>query len=100
MAVDAPKNRGMIAGDAVEILSGRQNLLGPLGVIPSATEEPLSRGRGPGVLGDTLLHLCKGLGANQINLHLLEAAAAQVEMGIVETRHDETSAQIDNRGFR
>ena len=52
------------------------------------------------MVSDALLHFGKRLGADKIDLHLLEAAAAQVQMSVVESGHDEASAEIDHRRLR
>ena len=57
VSVHATKDCGMIACHFVEILARRRNLLGPLRVIPSATENPFARSGRPGAIGDSLHHL-------------------------------------------
>jgi hypothetical protein len=36
--------------------------------------------------------------ADQINVHLLQASAGHVQVGVIESRHDEMTAEIDNPG--
>ena len=83
----------MVAGDRVDVLPRGQSLARPQGVVPAATDDPVSRRRGLRVFGDALLHLGQRFHADQIDLQILQAAGRQMQVRVVEAGHHEVAAR-------
>ena len=86
----------MIAGDRVDILARRQLLARPQRMVPAAADDPILRRCRLGMFGDALLHLGQRLHADQIDLQRLPSAVGEMQMRIVESRHHEVPAEIDD----
>ena len=98
VAVDAVEERGMIAGDFVEILAGGQRFVGPEGVIPAAAGEPMARGCCVGGGLDLREHVGERFHAGQVDVKLGAARAAEVRMRVVESGEDEDVSSGSGRG--
>ena len=65
-------------------------------MIPAFAHDPFARRRCLGTRGDALLHLRQRLNADQVDVQLFHAAGCKMHVGIIESWHDEMSAEIDN----
>src|SRR5215208_1347994 len=88
----------MSGGDGVEVLTRGENFVGPLGLIPAATKYPFAGLRGLRLLGDARFHFFKRLGSGEFDLQLSDAAGCKVQVGIVESGHNELAAEVDDLG--
>src|SRR5262249_32923586 len=93
------ENSRMIAGDGVNIAAHRRLLLGPERVVPAAALDPFARRGGLYSRGDALLHLIERFGSDKVYVQLFKSAGTKMHMSIVETRHNEVAAQIDDLGL-
>ncbi len=95
VSIDAAKDGGMACCDGVDIASGGQSLVGPEGVIPAATRDPVTLGcAGRGEL-NAPLHFGEGGAPGEVDLQLDHASVAEMHMRIVEAGHDKGAVEID-----
>ena len=86
----------MRAAHRVNVLAGRQLSVRPQRLVPATAHEPLAGSGSLGAGRDALLHLLERPGAAQIDAEQLQARMFQMNVGIVEARHHEVAAEIDN----
>ncbi len=98
--VGADEERGMIAGDRIQVLARGNFLHRPLGVVPAASQYPFA-GRGSlHALGNARLHLIERFRVRQFDIQHLEAAVGQVQVRVVEAGHREAPAQVHHLRVR
>ena len=94
------EHSGMRAGHRVYVLVGRQLSVCPQRLVPATADEPLT---GRGVLdagGDALLHLGQRVHAAQIDAQQIQSRVLEMNVSIIEARHHEVAAEIDNLRVR
>src|SRR5439155_22981903 len=82
------KNR-VIRSDLINVPAAGQFFHRPQGVIPSAAGDPFARLGGLYPRANTIAKFGQRFDARQVNREPPEACASEMEMGIVESRHDE-----------
>ena len=100
VSIHSAEHRGMAASNRVKVLTRRQLAARPQRVVPAATHQPIAGSRGFGAGRDALLHLLQRFHAAQVHTLGLEAGLFQVHVGIVESRHDEVPAEINDLRVR
>ncbi len=100
VAVDADQENGILGGDFVEIPTRGEFFDGPESVIPTAAENPFTGQCVLGFFANTLAKFFERFGSREVDFEFLEAAGAEVAMGVVEAGHDEVSGQVDYLGGR
>ena len=99
--VDAHEDRRMPIGHHVDVLTRGQRLARPERVVPTAAAESIRRA--PPGSPATPMRCCISAqrhASRRGRLQLLEAAARQMHVRIVEARHHEVSAEIDDLVWR
>ncbi len=100
VAVDAPEEGGMIAGDAVnELMVGQRGGI-PVLMVPDAVVNPRAGGKGFGEVGDALPELSLALCIAGLHGNERFAATEEVHVGIVESGEKQAAAQVDDTGGR
>ena len=96
VAVDAIEKGGVGAGDGVEVLTRGQSFRRPLGVVPTAAEDPCVRVvEGFSVGGDAGLHFGERGDAVEVGGEALQAGVGDVGVGVVEAGHGEGAVEVD-----
>src|SRR5439155_18306469 len=72
----------------------------PLGVVPTSTLHPCAGGNLFCFCSDASLHIVQRGGADQIHMLHLQPARPEMDVGVIEARHDESALQVDNFCFR
>src|SRR4029077_7382133 len=88
------KNR-MVAGNLVYIPARGDGLDGPEVFVPAAAQNPVPRGGRFDLSANAFAKLVERLHADEIDVQTLGPAFGKVDVRVIESRHDELSAQID-----
>jgi hypothetical protein len=100
VAVDAPKEHGMTAGDFIDVPSVRRDFNRPESLVPTGTENPFTRFRLLDFFGDAIAEFVERLHACEINAQLGSARVIEMQVRVVESGHEEVPIEIDDLGLR
>src|SRR6266567_276159 len=95
VAGDMRKDHGILGSDGIELLAIRESFLGPHGMVPAATGDPLTCFMMRHGIGDALLHFLRRRYGNERDGLLIRSGATEMHVGVVKARHDELIVEMN-----
>src|SRR5208282_6747327 len=100
VAVDAHQKYGMSLGNFIEIPARGRDFYWPQSFVPAGADDPLT---GLGFFDsfrEALAQFVERFHAGDVDAHLRGTGIVEMQVGVVESGHDEVSAEIDDLRLR
>ncbi len=100
MPIHAIQKHRMSARNLIQIPAAGQSLHRPHGLVPSSTQNPLSRLGRLHLSEHALAEFIQRLHSDQIHAQLLQPSIGQMHVRVVKSRHHKVPAQINDQRLR